>query len=373
MRSRSRRLRHSRQRRRDSFDQAHHDPSRGRGRRGHAAAQGIRRSRRSAARRGTGHRAAGRCLPGSAWPAPRWRSARRRRPLATPELNEDRHGQSVTMDMVKSLRERTQAGMNDCKGALTEADGDMDKAIDIIQKKGLAKAGVRAERVATEGEVRTWVSPGSSPRRHRRGQLPRPTSSPAATTSRTPGGQDRRGRAEVPARTDLKGAEVPRDRQDDRPRAPGVRREDRGKYGHPSLAARGVEGQRLRPCLRPHGRQARRAHRGGSPDRGDAHEPRADGLHRQRRDADRGDDSARRHEDRAIPRAGRQAEGNLRGAKALKGRGASPRRPGPRSSRASSPSGTPRSRSMGRTTSGTKAKAPSTSSAAISGRSSAVR
>jgi elongation factor Ts len=64
----------------------------------------------------------------------------------------------VTMDAVKSLRERTQAGMNDCKNALTEADGDMDKAIEIIQKKGLAKAGVRAERVATEGEVRTWVS-----------------------------------------------------------------------------------------------------------------------------------------------------------------------------------------------------------------------
>jgi elongation factor Ts len=64
----------------------------------------------------------------------------------------------VTMEAVKTLRERTQAGMNDCKNALTEADGDMDKAIEIIQKKGLAKAGVRAERVATEGEVRTWVS-----------------------------------------------------------------------------------------------------------------------------------------------------------------------------------------------------------------------
>src|SRR4029077_14564814 len=56
--------------------------------------------------------------------------------------------------------ERTQAGMNDCKQALTEADGDMDKAVEVILKKGLAKAAKRAGRVATEGEVRAEVFGG---------------------------------------------------------------------------------------------------------------------------------------------------------------------------------------------------------------------
>jgi elongation factor Ts len=64
----------------------------------------------------------------------------------------------VTAQMVKELRERTQAGMADCKNALVEAGGDMDKAVDIILKKGLAKTAKRASSVATEGEVRAEVS-----------------------------------------------------------------------------------------------------------------------------------------------------------------------------------------------------------------------
>jgi elongation factor Ts len=60
--------------------------------------------------------------------------------------------------MVKELRERTQAGMSDCKNALVEADGDMDKAVEVILKKGIVKAAARAGRVATEGEVCTHVS-----------------------------------------------------------------------------------------------------------------------------------------------------------------------------------------------------------------------
>jgi elongation factor Ts len=60
--------------------------------------------------------------------------------------------------MVKELRERTQAGMSDCKNALVEADGDMDKAVEVILKKGIVKAAARAGRVASEGEVRTHVS-----------------------------------------------------------------------------------------------------------------------------------------------------------------------------------------------------------------------
>jgi elongation factor Ts len=61
--------------------------------------------------------------------------------------------------MVKELRERTQAGMADCKAALVESGGDMDKAVEVILKKGIVKAASRAGRVATEGEVATWVAP----------------------------------------------------------------------------------------------------------------------------------------------------------------------------------------------------------------------
>jgi elongation factor Ts len=64
----------------------------------------------------------------------------------------------ITASMVKELRERTQAGMSDCKGALVEASGDMEKAVEIILKKGIVKAAARAGRVAAEGEVATWVA-----------------------------------------------------------------------------------------------------------------------------------------------------------------------------------------------------------------------
>jgi elongation factor Ts len=65
---------------------------------------------------------------------------------------------AVTAQAIKELRERTQAGMSDCKNALVEAEGDMDKAVEIILKKGLAKSAKRASAVATEGEVRAAVS-----------------------------------------------------------------------------------------------------------------------------------------------------------------------------------------------------------------------
>src|SRR5215510_1309234 len=64
----------------------------------------------------------------------------------------------ITAQLVKELRERTQAGMSDCKNALVEAGGDMDKAVEVILKKGIVKAAARAGKVATEGEVRTLVS-----------------------------------------------------------------------------------------------------------------------------------------------------------------------------------------------------------------------
>lgn len=65
---------------------------------------------------------------------------------------------SITPAMIKELRERTQAGMSDCKNALVEAEGDMEKAVEVILKKGIVKAASRAGRVASEGEVHTIVS-----------------------------------------------------------------------------------------------------------------------------------------------------------------------------------------------------------------------
>src|SRR5690606_26573837 len=65
---------------------------------------------------------------------------------------------AISMQLVKELRDRTQAGLNDCKGALTEAEGDMEKAVEIILKKGLAKSAKRAGAVAAEGVVAAKVS-----------------------------------------------------------------------------------------------------------------------------------------------------------------------------------------------------------------------
>ena len=66
----------------------------------------------------------------------------------------------VTAQMVKELRERTGAGMMDCKKALAETDGDMEKAIDLLRKKGLAAAAKKAGRVAAEGAVGSYIHAG---------------------------------------------------------------------------------------------------------------------------------------------------------------------------------------------------------------------
>lgn len=58
---------------------------------------------------------------------------------------------AITAQMVKELREKTGAGMMDCKKALTETNGDMDKAIDFLREKGIAKAAKKADRIAAEG------------------------------------------------------------------------------------------------------------------------------------------------------------------------------------------------------------------------------
>ncbi|MDP4083063.1 MAG: translation elongation factor Ts [Bacillota bacterium] len=58
---------------------------------------------------------------------------------------------AITAQMVKELREKTGAGMMDCKKALTETDGDMENAIDYLREKGIAKAAKKADRIAAEG------------------------------------------------------------------------------------------------------------------------------------------------------------------------------------------------------------------------------
>ncbi|MGH4122345.1 MAG: translation elongation factor Ts [Clostridium sp.] len=64
----------------------------------------------------------------------------------------------ITASMVKELRERTGAGMMDCKRALSETEGDMDKAIELLREKGLAAAAKKAGRIAAEGLVCTSIS-----------------------------------------------------------------------------------------------------------------------------------------------------------------------------------------------------------------------
>ena len=65
---------------------------------------------------------------------------------------------AVTASMVKELREMTGAGMMDCKNALVECDGDMDKAVEFLREKGLAKAAKKAGRIAAMGLVKTAIS-----------------------------------------------------------------------------------------------------------------------------------------------------------------------------------------------------------------------
>ena len=64
----------------------------------------------------------------------------------------------VTASQVKELREKTGAGMMDCKKVLTETDGDMEKAMDLLRERGITKAGKKSERIAAEGLVDSYLS-----------------------------------------------------------------------------------------------------------------------------------------------------------------------------------------------------------------------
>lgn len=72
----------------------------------------------------------------------------------------------ITLEMVKTLREKTGAGMSDCKNALVEANGDMQSAIEILRKKGAASVAKRLDREAKEGVIATTFTPD-----HKRGVI----------------------------------------------------------------------------------------------------------------------------------------------------------------------------------------------------------
>ena len=67
---------------------------------------------------------------------------------------------NITAQMIKELREITSAGMMDCKKALTETDGDLEKAIDFLREKGLASAAKKSSRIAAEGLVESYIHGG---------------------------------------------------------------------------------------------------------------------------------------------------------------------------------------------------------------------
>jgi elongation factor Ts len=68
----------------------------------------------------------------------------------------------ITVKDIAELRARTGAGMMDCKKALEEAGGVMEKAVDVLRTRGVAKAGKRADRAASEGQIVTWVAPDAT-------------------------------------------------------------------------------------------------------------------------------------------------------------------------------------------------------------------
>jgi elongation factor Ts len=68
---------------------------------------------------------------------------------------------TITASLVKELRERTGAGMMECKRALAEANGNIDQAIDVLRKQGMARASSKAGREARQGLVHAYIHPGA--------------------------------------------------------------------------------------------------------------------------------------------------------------------------------------------------------------------
>ena len=69
-------------------------------------------------------------------------------------------GIEISAQIVKELREKTSAGMMDCKKALQESNGDIEKAIEYLKQKGLASANKKASRIATEGLIESYIHMG---------------------------------------------------------------------------------------------------------------------------------------------------------------------------------------------------------------------
>ena len=67
---------------------------------------------------------------------------------------------AISAQLIKELREKTGAGMMDCKKALSETNGDMDKAVDFLREKGLASVAKKASRIASEGLVESYIHGG---------------------------------------------------------------------------------------------------------------------------------------------------------------------------------------------------------------------
>ena len=67
---------------------------------------------------------------------------------------------AITASEVKTLRERSGAGMMDCKRALTDANGDIEKAIELLRERGLASAAKKSGRIAAEGIVDSYIHMG---------------------------------------------------------------------------------------------------------------------------------------------------------------------------------------------------------------------
>ena len=65
----------------------------------------------------------------------------------------------ITASQVKELREKTGAGMMDCKKVLAETNGDEEKAIELLRERGIAKAAKKSDRIAAEGLVETYITP----------------------------------------------------------------------------------------------------------------------------------------------------------------------------------------------------------------------
>ena len=125
---------------------------------------GRRRARARTARRAPGSHPDRLTSPGPRGPG------RRPTPRASPigprgfprtDIPKEEELMSISAEVVRQLREETGAGMMDCKSALVEAQGDMEKARDLLRKKGLAAASKRASRTASEGQIGAYIHPGA--------------------------------------------------------------------------------------------------------------------------------------------------------------------------------------------------------------------